>query len=52
MTFDVNLHLEVCTTVEKEQCEEKQERKLETKCTTVDAEKCQQVIIFTQSVSS
>ena len=36
--------LQVCTTVEKEQCEETQERKLETKCTIVDTEKCRQVI--------
>ena len=29
--------------VEKEECQEKKERNLETKCTTVDVEKCQQV---------
>ena len=38
-----NRNFQVCTTVEKEKCEEELERKLETKCTTVDAERCQQV---------
>ena len=32
--------------VEKEQCAEKKERNLETKCTTVDVEKCQQVEVW------
>ena len=32
--------------VEKEECQEKKERNLETKCTTVDVEKCQQVAVW------
>ena len=35
-----------CTLVEKEECQEKKERNLETKCTTVDVEKCQQVAVW------
>ena len=42
--------LQVCTTVEKEQCEEIQERKLETKCTIVDTEKCRQARAFSLSL--
>ena len=32
--------------VEKEECQEKKERNLETKCTSVDVEKCQQVAVW------
>ena len=42
--------LQVCATVEKEQCEKIQERKLETKCTIVDTEKCRQARAFSLSL--